>query len=92
MIPRIAYKCSYSYSYSMKWNSYSKGAPETPAINVGRSRPVDRYVAIVAVRSLRCDRYSGSLQWIVAAVYLRWFILEGLPKELLNKRRQNRDK
>jgi hypothetical protein len=67
----------------MKWYSYSKGAPETPAINVGRSRPVDRYVAIVAVRSL---------QWIVAAVYLRWFILEGLPKELLNKRRQNRDK
>jgi len=33
--------------------------------------------------SLRCDRYSGSL---------RWFILEDLPKELLNKRRQNRDK
>ena len=74
---------SYSYSYSMKWYSYSKDASETPAINVGRSRPVDRYVAIVTLRSL---------QWIVVAVYLRWFILEGLPKELLNKRRQNRDK
>jgi len=54
-----------SYSYSMKWYSYSKGAPETPAIHVGRSRPVDRYVAIVAVRSLRCDRYSGSLRWFI---------------------------
>jgi hypothetical protein len=44
---------SYSYSYSMKWYSYSKGACETPAIHVGRSRPVDRYSAIVTVRSLR---------------------------------------
>jgi hypothetical protein len=49
MIPRIAYKCSYSYSYSMKWYSYSKGAPETPAIKVGRSRPVDRYSRLSAV-------------------------------------------
>ena len=64
----------------MKWYSYSKGAPETPAVNVGRSRPVDRYVAIVAVLSS---------QWIVAVVYLRWFIQEGSPKELLNKRRKN---
>jgi len=42
----------------------------------------DRCGAIVTV-----DRYSGSLQWIVAVVYLRWLIQEGSPKELLNKRR-----
>ncbi len=40
---------------------------------------------IVTVRSMRCYRYSA----IVAVVYLRWFIQEGLPKELLNKRRKN---
>ena len=33
--------------------------------------------------SLQCDRYSA----IVAVVYLGLFILEGSPKELLNKRR-----
>jgi hypothetical protein len=37
-----AVKNARSYSYSMKWYSYSKGAPETPAVNGGRSRPVDR--------------------------------------------------
>jgi hypothetical protein len=67
----------------MKWYSYSKPACETPAIHAGRSRPVDRYRAIVTVRSLQCDRYSA----IVAVVYLGLFILEGSPKELLNKRR-----
>ncbi len=29
---------------------------------------------------------------IVAVAYLRWLIKKGLPKELLNKRRQNRGK
>jgi hypothetical protein len=57
---------------------------------------------IVTVRSLQCDRYSAIVTVdrryvaivtvdryvaIVAVVYLRWFIQEGLPKELLNKRR-----
>jgi hypothetical protein len=71
----------------MKWYSYSKGAPKTPAVNFRRVTPSGSLQWIVTV-----DRYSGSLQWIVAVVYLRWFILEGLPKELLNKRRKNRDK
>jgi hypothetical protein len=81
MIPRIAQKCSYSYSYSMKWYSYSKGAPETPAINVGRSRPVDRYSAIVTVRSLQCDRYSA----IVTLRSLRWFLCGGLLRRARQK-------
>jgi hypothetical protein len=29
---------SYSYSYSMKWYSYSKGTPETPAVNFRQLR------------------------------------------------------
>jgi hypothetical protein len=57
-----AVKNARSYSYSMKWYSYSKGTPETPAIHVGRSRPVDRYSAIVAVRSLQWFIWGG-LSW-----------------------------
>jgi hypothetical protein len=57
-----AVKNARSYSYSMKWYSYSKGAPETPAVHVGRSRPVDRYSAIVAVLSLRWFICGGLLR------------------------------
>jgi len=62
----------------MKWYSYSKGAPKPL-----RSMSAGHAQWIVAV-----DRCSG----LSAVVYLRWFIQGDLPKELLNKRRQNRDK
>jgi len=74
---------SYSYSYSMKWYSYSKGASETPPVNFRQVTPSGSLQWIVTVLSLQCYRHSGSL---------RWFIQEGSPKELLNKRRKNRDK
>jgi len=34
---------SYSYSYSMKWYSYSKDASETPQVNVPAANALNRF-------------------------------------------------
>jgi hypothetical protein len=35
--------CSWSYSYSMKWYSYSKGASETDPVNVPTANALNRF-------------------------------------------------
>ena len=86
MIPRRAQKCSLVLVLVLN---------EMVLVLERRLRdPCDqcRQVTPVAIVTVAIVTVAIVTVAIVAVVYLQWLIEEGLPKELLNKRRKNRDK